>query len=369
MLFIKNDDSISITAEFKDKELEKEFFNNEIKGLLKYIKPMLLALGVLYFLFIIPDYYLISDSLTIIKILINRIAILILIVILYLKIDSFKNYEKLASVITIYEVIVSMSFIYIFYQYESPDFLIQAYGVMLIILGIFLMPNKWVFKNIAAVFVAVGFILVSLVYIKDIKMAHFSAGIVYTILAIILNSITSFRLEINKRKQFFYSKRLEELSTKDSLTQLYNRLKFDQELAKWIANSRRYNFELSLIMLDIDDFKNINDNYGHLVGDSVLVEAAQLLSHQVRETDVLARWGGEEFIILLPYLGLEKALATAQRLQKAIANTSFGTVGTVAFSMGVTALYDEDDSQTFINRADKLLYKGKKAGKNTINCS
>jgi len=192
---------------------------------------------------------------------------------------------------------------------------------------------------------------------------------VYTILAIILNSITSFRLEINKRKQFFYSKRLEELSTKDSLTQLYNRLKFDQELAKWIANSRRYNFELSLIMLDIDDFKNINDNYGHLVGDSVLTEAAQLLSHQVRETDVLARWGGEEFIILLPYLGLEKALATAQRLQKAIANTSFGAVGTVAFSMGVTALYDEDDSQTFINRADKLLYKGKKAGKNTINCS
>lgn len=362
----KKNKNISYMGEFNDSNIEEEYFEEGIRNKIKYIKPIVLFVGALYFLFIIPDYFLIKNINTFKMLLFNRIIISILIVLLYYRLKYMENYKSFSYWITAYETIGSISFLHIFYQYESPNFLIQSFGVMIIVLVVFLIPNRLIYMIFNSVFISTCFFILSLYKIKSISISEFSAAVIYILIVIILNSISSFQMNFSKRMQYLYSKELMKLSITDSLTQIYNRLKFDEELKKWINYSKRYNTDLSLILFDFDNFKKINDNYGHLIGDKVLIEGAQLVKKILRKTDIFARWGGEEFVILLPNTSKEKGIEVATKLKFTMSNYSFNTVGQVTCSFGVTSLSYKDDLNTMVNRVDRLLYVAKEAGKNTI---
>lgn len=159
------------------------------------------------------------------------------------------------------------------------------------------------------------------------------------------------------------------LATTDPLLGIANRRQFFSLAEKELARSRRYGCQLSLIMIDLDHFKRVNDNYGHTTGDAVLQSIARICFQTMRQIDTVARYGGEEIVILLPETGSEKAVAAAERLCSAIAKNSIKGNQTeihVTASLGVAALEGEDTLETILNRADQAMYLAKQNGRNRV---
>jgi two-component system, sensor histidine kinase LadS len=155
----------------------------------------------------------------------------------------------------------------------------------------------------------------------------------------------------------------------DTLTGLWNRRHFHEMVIPEMEKANRYGLPLSLINFDIDHFKAINDTHGHLVGDRVLVEMSHLTRQLIRSTDLLFRWGGEEFFLLLPHTGQEDALAVAEKLRRAFASHPMTPVGTVTASFGVAVYEPHQPLDLWINRADHALYEAKNSGRNRVKIS
>ena len=166
---------------------------------------------------------------------------------------------------------------------------------------------------------------------------------------------------------------LERLANFDSLTGLHNRRAILHRLDEHIKQVRRYEAELSLIMLDIDYFKKVNDQYGHLIGDEVLENVAVLMQQNVRDTDSVGRYGGEEFIVVLSETDLSSALIVAERLRNAIEAAemrgSEGNTFGIIVSQGVSSYKPGEDKQSLISRADDALYRAKQNGRNRVETS
>ena len=160
---------------------------------------------------------------------------------------------------------------------------------------------------------------------------------------------------------------LQDLAVTDPLTGIFNRRKLHEVLRYEISRKYRYKSDLSIVMCDIDYFKKINDEFGHHAGDNVIKLITKVINQNIRKPDVFARWGGEEFVILMPNTGINSACMVANKLQAAISSTEFPDVGRVTASFGV-ALFDSeaDTADTFINRSDKALYKAKEGGRNDV---
>ena len=153
----------------------------------------------------------------------------------------------------------------------------------------------------------------------------------------------------------------------DELTQVFNKKVFNEIINKKINSKRKNESIFSLIIFDIDFFKKVNDNYGHLVGDDVLKKLALTIKTHIRTNDVLARWGGEEFVLIVQE-DLNTALAVAENLRQRIESEDFDIVKHITCSFGVTQFLSEDNEKTIINRADEALYMAKKTGRNRV-CS
>ncbi len=168
---------------------------------------------------------------------------------------------------------------------------------------------------------------------------------------------------------------LERLIITDEKTKLFNFRHFKSELQSEIARAKRFGESVSLIMIDADKFKHYNDTNGHVLGDEALIKMAKLMKNICRETDKPARFGGEEFAVLLPKTGKEEAVVFAERIRKAIEEAVFVNQekqpdGNFTASLGV-ATYPEDctDAETLVNAADKALYKAKEKGRNRVEAS
>lgn len=170
--------------------------------------------------------------------------------------------------------------------------------------------------------------------------------------------------DISERKRF--EAELTELAVTDPVTGLWNRRHTSELLAADLAQAQRHGQALTLLMLDLDHFKAINDSHGHQTGDRVLVEVARRLIGNMRSTDVVGRWGGEEFVVLLRYCGLRDGLAAAEKLRRKISETPFEKLFRVSASIGAAELQAGDDLASWISRADAALYQAKRAGRNTV---
>ncbi len=166
---------------------------------------------------------------------------------------------------------------------------------------------------------------------------------------------------------------LETLSITDSLTGLYNRSKLDAILSDQLARFERTQREFTLLMMDIDHFKTLNDTYGHITGDEILSGVAQILVHSIRSIDFAARYGGDEFIIILVETSAEHAQKTAERIRSQVENMRYGSTGstiTVTVSIGIVRCQSADTTPTAVfARADRALYEAKHAGRNRAHCA
>ena len=170
--------------------------------------------------------------------------------------------------------------------------------------------------------------------------------------------------DITRRKQLEHD--LETLATTDKLTQAFNRTKFHEAIKREFEIAKRYNHPLSMIMFDIDHFKRINDTYGHAAGDDVLQTLTRIVKENLRETDYLVRWGGEEFVVIAPETDMERARVLAERIRKAAEGYQFDEVGKVTISLGVTNFKDDDSEDSLIKRADDAMYTAKGKGRNRV---
>lgn len=168
------------------------------------------------------------------------------------------------------------------------------------------------------------------------------------------------------RKLNRLNQELARLSVTDPLTGLFNRLKIDQTLNTELQRAQRTGQPLSVVMLDLDHFKQVNDVFGHQVGDQVLVTLAKLLRLRTREIDVAGRWGGEEFLLICPNTSLDGALTLAESVRTTIESHLFDSVSHVTASLGVSSYLAGDMGKDLVARADAALYAAKNAGRNQV---
>ena len=161
-------------------------------------------------------------------------------------------------------------------------------------------------------------------------------------------------------------KKIELLSITDKLTQLFNRTKIDDVFQNELSTAERYGDNLSIILIDLDHFKEVNDTHGHQVGDIILQELAGILKNNVRKTDYVGRWGGEEFIIITPRTNLKQAIQQAEKLRQTIADFKFTAIGKKTASFGVASYHNSDEEKTMTKRADDCLYIAKENGRNQV---
>ncbi|GEM_PF-5881169 len=169
-----------------------------------------------------------------------------------------------------------------------------------------------------------------------------------------------------KNKFISKEKEIEKMAFVDTLTGASSRLKFNLIIDDILHIARRFNHKFSLVMFDIDHFKSFNDKYGHDVGDFVLKEVSFNVKHIVRETDTFARWGGEEFMIILPYTDLDNAVMFTSKIQNSIASLELGDLPKVTCSFGVVEYILGDTKEDIIKRVDEKLYLAKNSGRNCI---
>ena len=166
-------------------------------------------------------------------------------------------------------------------------------------------------------------------------------------------------------------RRLEQLAFRDYLTQLPNRCAIDFAIDQQFAAFRRYGVTFSVLLADLDDFKRINDRYGHPAGDRMLQAIARSLQNSVREADFPGRWGGEEFIVIAPFVDKPALHALAERLRERIVATRVRinhAIVQITASIGATACRQDDTPSSLIARVDQFLYESKSSGKNRVTC-
>lgn len=208
----------------------------------------------------------------------------------------------------------------------------------------------------------------------DDNTNQISSNFRYSLFAIILLFITTslFGLYIvnilqgYNKKLFHMTNELDVLARTDALTGLYNRRYCDETIHENISLNHRFNKPFSIIMLDIDHFKPINDNFGHETGDDILKEVSKVISISVREVDKVFRWGGEEFIILLPHTDLENSVVVAEKLRKTIEEHNFQTGHSITASLGVAQYHHMMSHKDIISKVDRALYKAKENGRNQV---
>ena len=178
-----------------------------------------------------------------------------------------------------------------------------------------------------------------------------------------------FKFLVGGNVESSYHEEIYRMTIIDGLTQAYNKRFFIENLEKEIPRCTRHQRPLSLLMFDIDHFKKINDEHGHLTGDFVLREMARRIRTRVRKEEVFARYGGEEFALTLPETAREAAMKVAEDIRKLVANESFEFEGDripVTISVGVATIVNEVAPDAFIKTADENLYKAKKSGRNKV---
>ena len=162
------------------------------------------------------------------------------------------------------------------------------------------------------------------------------------------------------------SAKLKELSITDKLTNIYNRVKLDEYLTMIHQRAIRYGEYFSIIIVDIDHFKEVNDTYGHLAGDEILIQFTKCIKNNIRTSDILGRWGGEEFMLILPNTNCNEAHTLAEQLRDSIEKCKFEYKFSNTACFGIATFTDEENEAKLISMADKALYEAKDSGRNCV---
>jgi len=209
-------------------------------------------------------------------------------------------------------------------------------------------------------------VLITTYFLYPLAQKLFIMHFFWMLSAFSFGLLGAYLLEKSNRRVFLNHEQLERLAVTDKLTGLYNRTKLDDLLQYELDRSQRFGHSFGMVIMDIDHFKNINDSYGHQVGDEILMTLASLIKEHLRSTDKAIRWGGEEFIIIYLETTIDDVLGLAEELRLKIEKHRFETVGSVTASFGATRYEKGDTISSIIKRADKALYMAKSCGRNRV---
>jgi diguanylate cyclase (GGDEF)-like protein len=212
---------------------------------------------------------------------------------------------------------------------------------------------------------------INIIIIASVILLIFSLVLSIAMSAIIKNIFIYYKKsilsEVEKTKEIEKTKqKYEILSHTDSLTNMHNRFSIMKILDEQLSSSKNKNRPLSLIMFDLDYFKQINDKYGHSAGDSVLVEISELVKENLRDADCVGRYGGEEFLVTLPNTDLDISKIIANRIRQKVEKFKFKSVESVTISIGLIEVSKDESRHEVLKRVDKLLYKAKEQGRNRV---
>ena len=201
---------------------------------------------------------------------------------------------------------------------------------------------------------------------QESREKYWERVVVSIFIALIIIMIMYLAVRVLTKKELQLIAQLNKLSYKDELTKINNRRSINDYLSELHEIFLRYQTKYSIIMLDIDHFKAVNDTFGHDVGDTVLIDVAKILNTIRRTTDHIGRWGGEEFMMLVPHNNASEAIQIAERIRHEVEKHSFKSVLNIRVSLGVTEVKDNDTLQSITKRVDDALYEAKESGRNKV---
>jgi diguanylate cyclase (GGDEF)-like protein len=317
-----------------------------------------------------------------------------LLMLIYFLISTYFYYNK-PEYITILHIVYELSIAFI-------GLMVAIIRIIFIQREIFHLPTVYIaviyalalifyysYKESFLIYTSAAFILIVLlsIYRPSLQFNHYIADIISNSLIAWIASMVNYQkyirefnnVQIIEQKNKILKKKnikikaindkLHNISITDELTGIYNRRKIENVLKRVFAESERYNKEFSVILCDLDFFKRINDNFGHLIGDEVLKKVSNLLTENIRYVDICGRWGGEEFLIICPETDINSACNLAIRLRDLIENSTFKHKERLTVSFGVTSYLYQEEIRNLIKRVDENLYQAKRKGRNIVICS
>lgn len=259
----------------------------------------------------------------------------------------------------------------------KTDFLFVAAGASLLVTMLFHLPNLWHLTLLwALVFIGTVAAVSPFVCAQPLLRAQTAGGWLFIAAAFLPYAAGSRYADFCRRRGYCSGQRLFRMVETDSLTGASTRFRFDREMQRRLEKARGRGAGFAIAIFDVDDFKRVNDTYGHLAGDDILTAVTETVRANLPPQNTIARWGGEEFVLILPGAGLQTAIGLCERLRAGIAETRFcvGGAGTasgkaavhVTCSFGVSAFQKDDTARTLLDRADRFLYDAKQHGKNAV---
>ncbi len=360
------DHSLNILGEFKNKELEAVYRNSEVGKSKKLVRFMLLFAGIANLVIGLPD-ALVWKTLgaeVLAFAFSTRIIILAIGIVLFILLKKIHSIKLISSLICGYASLIYVTHLGVALYSNVPiPILFETFNLVILTTCLFFMPNRWcVNMGFSLAFIALYCVITPYLC----TLTSFGERITtyaYVCWNTIIISVLFYSINIYKRNQFSKELQLEQLANTDHLTKIPNRKSFDAIL----EGRCRENAPFSLIMFDIDNFKQINDNNGHVAGDDVIVSISNHVRTIIRKDDILARWGGDEFVILMPGTHLNAAYEIAKRIREQISMMKQERIKqTISCSFGVTSFVTGDNAKSVISRADQLLYLAKEYGRNRV---
>lgn len=362
----ENRPGISLFGELKEQALEAEFLRDSLSGARRITAYIALLFGAVLALFLLQSYLTEAGTALFAKTAPLRLAFISVSILVFFTARRITNPRHLVLLITFYQATICLTYLLTLEHYTSLNYF-SVIALMVITLALYLLPNRVVFSQLISILFSILFFAFPIRKLAGLQSPELFRIMAYQAILLVYCNINYCWTEAIKRRTFLANMELLDLSSKDPLTGIYNRKKFEDCLEEWIQFSQRYGQPLSVILFDLDNFKGINDSYGHLVGDQVLMELAAAVKRAIRQPDIFARWGGDEFVLLLPNTDLAQAQALAERLRSTIASAKpGGTLEEITCSFGVAQFEEGDTKQSLLSRVDDVLLEGKAQGKDRV---
>lgn len=352
---------------FRDKDLELSYQTQYFSQFKKTVIRSIVAVMAVFILFFIPDIVYFVNIGVLIRSIAIRLSSIVLFVILFYVFGKSKNSHSYFLTINAMELSFIVFYLLILSNYSNMNFIIKCMDIIVIITFYFSFPNRWDISILTSLSLILSFAVFCACNTRHFTQdSSYGVGAIYIGIAFSLNAINAYRINYYKRSQFYNIMVLKKLVNTDTLTGAFTRAKFNEDIGKQVSISKQTGRSFAIAIFDIDDFKHINDTYGHIEGDGVLTGIVNIVTKNKRPKDVLTRWGGEEFVVIFPSTGLSTAVRISERLRIDISTTIFSIGERVTCSFGVTEFEQNDTPISLMRRADKLMYEAKTAGKNTV---
>ncbi|MBN1891340.1 MAG: diguanylate cyclase [Clostridiales bacterium] len=354
------------TTESKTHPNGEAFFRYLYKHSLHEKRYVLYALSVFNLLLLIPDLLIIESTAAKIFVALFRTLLSGGMIVFFSKLSALKNFRIYSRILSAIEIFGVFVFLFVLMSYPEPDFLIQSMGMLLIILVIFMFPNNW-FYMVSITFISIcAFLLIGTFLIADLSYMSFFAGFVYLVVAGVICAVSARGTERYRRRHFLSLQALRKISTTDTLTRTCNRASLEHDGEKWIELCRSLEQPLSVVFIDLDNLKIINDTHGHIVGDRILIETVSRIRDHLNARDIICRWGGDEFVLLLPGTDVIEAVRIVERIRDHVTGKPFSGGVVTSCSFGIAGMDKDSTLKSLIYNADQMMYRAKRKGKNSI---